>query len=128
MFLAGILSWWYGNGWLGRVQMIKDRLAASADFFSIGLLASTLFAPFRQISAGNVVGPIGDQIRAFFDRLISRTIGAFVRTSVIIFGLIVMSLQAIFGLIVLVSWLIIPLLPIIGLIMMVIGRTPQWVI
>ena len=108
--------------------MIKDRLAASADFFSIGLLASTLFAPFRQISAGNVVGPIGDQIRAFFDRLISRTIGAFVRTSVIIFGLVVMSLQAIFGLIVLVSWLIIPLLPIIGLIMTVIGWTPQWVI
>jgi hypothetical protein len=128
MFLVGIFSWWYGNGWISRVQMIKDRLVASADFFSIGLLASTLFAPFRQISAGNVVGPIGDQIRAFFDRLISRAIGAVVRSCVIVFGLIVMSIQAFFGLIVLVFWLIIPLLPIIGLIMMVIGWTPQWAI
>jgi hypothetical protein len=128
MFLAGIFSWWYGRGWLARVQMIKGRLAASADFFSIELLASTLFAPFRQISAGNVVGPIGDQIRAFFDRLISRTVGAIVRTCVIIFGLIAMSLQALFGLFVLISWLIIPMLPIVGLIMMVIGWVPQWVI
>lgn len=124
MFLAGILSWWYGNGWLSRVQVIKDRLLASSDFFSIELLASTLFAPFRQISAGNVSGPVGDQIRAFFDRLISRTIGAIVRTCVILFGLIAISIQAIFGLVVLISWLIIPTFPIVGLIMMVIGWTP----
>ena len=125
MFLAGILSWWYGSGWLSRVQMIKNRLVASIDFFSIELLASTLFAPFRQISAGAVVGPIGDQIRAFFDRLLSRVIGSFVRTFMIMFGLVAMFLQAVFGIFVLLFWLIIPLLPVIGLIMMVIGWVPQ---
>jgi len=124
MFLADILYWWYGNGWLSRIQMIKNRLVASSDFFSIGLLASTLFAPFRQISAGGVVGPIDVQIRAFFDRLLSRAIGAFVRTSVIIFGLVAMFLQLIFGIIALIFWLIIPFLPAIGLTMMVIGWAP----
>jgi len=121
MFLVGILKWWYGSGWLARVQIIKNRLASSADYFSVGLLATTLFAPFRQISAGKVSGPIGDQLRALVDRLISRTIGAFVRTFMIIFGLLAMLVQTLFGIIVLIFWLILPLLPVIGLILMVIG-------
>jgi len=125
MFLVGILSWWYGNGWLSRIQLIKERLAASADFFSVGLLASTLFAPFRQISAGRVSGPIGDQIRAFFDRLISRIVGGFVRTFMIVFGLVAMFIQAVFGGIVLLLWLILPLLPAVGLIATVIGWVPR---
>ena len=126
MFLVGILKWWYGSGWLARVQIIKNRLASSADYFSVGLLATTLFAPFRHISAGKVSGPIGDQLRALVDRLISRTIGAFVRTFMIIFGLLAMLVQTLFGIIVLIFWLILPLLPVIGLILMVIGWVPQW--
>ena len=125
MFLVGILSWWYGNGWLGRINILKNRLKALADFFSVGLLISTLFAPYRQISAGVVTGSIGNQIRAFFDRLLSRFIGAFVRTFVIIFGLIAMFLQSLFGIVVLIFWLIMPLLPAIGLIGLVIGWVPN---
>ena len=128
MFLVGILSWWYGSGWLGRVQIIKDRLMYSIDFFSIGVLFATLFAPFRQISAGGVTGPIGVQIRAFFDRLLSRIIGAIVRTFVIMFGLVAIFIQMIFGLVVLIVWLIIPVIPVIGLIMIAIGWVPQWTI
>ncbi|HUC96149.1 MAG TPA: hypothetical protein VMR16_00600 [Candidatus Saccharimonadales bacterium] len=128
MFLVGILSWWYGNGWASRIQTMKDRLASSADFFSVGQLASTVFAPFRQISAGKVSGSIGDQMRAFLDRTVSRFVGAFVRIFMIIFGLAVMLLQIIFGIIVIVVWPILPLFIVIGLIMMVIGWVPQWII
>lgn len=127
MFLVGILSWWYGNGWLSRTQAIKGRLATSADFFSVGLLASTIFVPFRQISAGKVAGPIGIQIQAFFDRLISRFVGATVRIFMIIFGLIVMFFQIVFGIILIVVWPIVPLFLVIGLVMMVIGWVPQWI-
>lgn len=128
MFLVGILSWWYGNGWLARINAIKKRLAASADFFSFGLLASTIFAPFRQISAGKVNGSIGDQMHAFFDRLISRFVGAFVRISMIIIGLSAMFFQIIFGILLIIIWPIIPLFFVIGLILMVIGWVPQWMI
>jgi len=128
MFLVGILSWWYGNGWVARIQATKDRLASSADFFSLGLLVSTIFAPFRQISAGKVSGSIGDQMRAFLDRTISRFVGAAVRIFMIIFGLITMFFQIIFGIIVIIVWPIIPLFIVIGLIMTVIGWVPQWTI
>lgn len=126
MFLVGILQWWYGSGWLNRFYMTKQRLESSADLFSIGLLASTLFAPFRQISAGNIAGPIGDQLRAFADRSISRLIGSFVRIFMIVVGILVMFSQAFFGILILLLWLIIPILPILGLILMVIGWVPQW--
>lgn len=125
MFLVGILSWWYGKGWLSRIQIVSDHLKTSVDFFSVGLLIKTLFSPYKQISAGSVDGFIGDRIRAFFDRLLSRVIGSIVRTFVIIFGLIVMLLQSIYGLIVLVFWLLIPFLPAIGLIGWVIGWVPK---
>ncbi len=128
MFLVGILSWWYGKGWVDQIQAIKDRLASSADFFSVGQLASTIFAPYRQISAGKVSGPIGVQLRAFLDRTISRFVGAGVRIFMIIFGLIAMLLQIIFGLLVIVIWPVIPLLTVIGLIMMVIGWVPKWIV
>lgn len=126
MFLVGILSWWYGDGWRQRLQIVKSRLAHSSDYFSIGQLASTLFAPYRQISAGSVAGPIGVQFRAFIDKLISRIVGMFVRLFVLIFGIIALSLQAILGIIILIFWMIIPIFPAIGLIVFVIGWVPLW--
>jgi hypothetical protein len=128
MFLVGILSWWYKNGWTDQIQIIRDRLESSADFFSVGQLITTLFAPFRQISAGKVSGSIGDQMRAFLDRTISRFVGAAVRIFMIIFGLITMLFQIIFGVILIVIWPIIPLFVLIGLIMMIIGWAPKWIV
>ena len=124
MFLVGIMSWWYGNGLRGRAKMIVDRISHTNDYFSVGLLLSTLFSPFRQISAGSVDGPIGVQMRALGDKLISRMIGAIVRSFMIIFGLVVIVLQSLFGMIVLLFWLVIPLFPVMGLLIMVIGWVP----
>lgn len=126
MFLVGIMTWWYGDGWRKRAQIVTARMARANDYFSVGLLFSTLFAPFRQISAGSVDGPIGAQMRAMLDKLISRVIGAVVRTFMIIFGLVVMLLQGIFGLVVLAFWAIIPVFPVLGLVMVVIGWVPSW--
>lgn len=126
MFLGGILSWWYTKGWRQRVVLMNDRLARTSDFFSIGLLASTLFSPFRQISAGRVSGPIAVQLRAFVDQLISRLIGSFVRGFMIIFGLVTLTLQVILGGALLVFWALVPTLPVVGLLLMVIGWVPTW--
>ena len=128
MFLVGILSWWYGNGWFARIQILKRQLSFSADFFSIGLLFSTIFAPYRQISAGEVTGSFRDQLQAFIDRTISRFVGVFVRVFMIIVGLIAMLLQVIFGIVVIIIWPIFPIFFVIGLILMVIGWVPQWTI
>jgi len=126
MFLVGIISWWYGSGWKGQLARIRDRLASTASFFSIGQLFGTLFSPFRQISAGGTSGSISVQLRAFFDKTLSRVIGAIVRLFTILAGIIVLIIQSLMELVVLIVWLILPAFPVVGLIMFVIGWAPKW--
>jgi hypothetical protein len=93
----------------------------------VGQLLLTLFAPFRQISAnGGSDGSIGGELRAFVDQLISRIIGAFVRFFTILFGIVVIVLQAIYETLIMVFWWFLPLLPIAGFIMLAIGWVPTW--
>ena len=127
MFLVGILSWWYGRGWLGRWRRVSDRWQATVDFFSIGQLAATLFAPFRQISAGqtNASNPVA-ALRALFDQLVSRIIGAIVRFFTIIAGIIVITVRVVYESIIMIAWLFVPVLPVVGFILLAIGWVPTW--
>ena len=94
-----------------------------ADHFSVGLLLRTLFNPFHQISASYVDGPLPVKLRAFFDRLISRIIGAVVRTLVIFIGIIAIAIVVIFELIGVLAWLVLPVLPVVGFILWRLGVT-----
>lgn len=122
MFIVGLLGWWYGAGW--RIAAIRtgERIMATVDFFSIDLLIGTLFAPFRQISAGQVRGPLGVQLHALFDRLVSRLIGAMVRSFLIIAGSIVLVCTLIIGAALLIGWALLPLMPIVGVVL----STMRW--
>jgi len=127
MFLVGILSWWYGRGWVGQWHRVTNRWRTTVQFFSIGQLFATLFSPFRQISASNTSdsNPIV-ALRAVFDQLISRVVGAFVRMFTIFAGMIVITLQVIYESLVLVLWWLLPLLPVVGFILLALGWVPTW--
>lgn len=127
MVIVWALSWWYGAGWKARLLRLREQLAESYDYFSIGLLLRTLVSPYKQISAGQVSGPIGVKWRAFVDRLISRVIGAFVRMLFIIVGVVWMAVQAVFGIVILAAWVFVPFGPLIGFIAMLSGWTPSWI-
>lgn len=124
MFIAGLLSWWYGQGWRRQFLALSERLAGLMDYFSLDLLVKTLFAPFRQISAGHVDGPLGVKLRAFFDRLVSRMIGAAVRLVMLVVGSLAIILYAVVGLVVVLLWVVIPALPIVGLVLAITGWMP----
>jgi len=127
MFLVGILSWWYGRGWLAQWRRISDRWRATVEFFSIGQLFSTLFAPFRQISANAGSAPnLVAAMKALFDQLISRFIGAIVRLFTILAGCIVIVVQVLYESILMVAWWFLPILPIAGFILLAIGWVPSW--
>ena len=103
-----------------------SRIASSVDLFSIRLLVATLFAPYKQISAADLSGSFtfADQVRAFFDKSISRMIGAVSRTFMIIIGLFVIVIQFIYEISISIVWLITPALPVVGAIIMTIGWQP----
>jgi hypothetical protein len=124
MFIVGLFSWWYGTGWFQCVARVRGNLMSVYDYFSFDLLLRTLFAPFRQISAGKVRGPLGVQMRAFFDRLISRVIGGIIRTTVLIFGSITLCIAVLIGVLRLVIWPLIPALPIVFIVLAMSGWVP----
>lgn len=124
MQLVSLLSWWYSGGVRRMFHTVQMKFAGLLDYFSIDLLLRTLFAPFRQISAGSVDGPIGVKLRAFFDQLISRMIGLIVRTIVILIGAVAITLQAAVSLLFILLWFVMPMLPIVGLVMMLVGWIP----
>jgi hypothetical protein len=127
MFLVGILSWWYGRGWLAQWRRISERLKATVQYFSIGQLFSTLFSPFRQISANSTdTSSPAAAFRAFFDQLISRVIGSIVRFCTIIAGCVVITVQFLYESILMVLWWFIPAMPIVGFILLAIGWVPSW--
>lgn len=127
MFIVGFFSWWYGAGWLRCGAVVRDSLLSAYDYFSLDLLLRTLFSPFRQISAGKVRGPIGVQLRAFADNLISRVIGSVVRSFVIVIGSITLLIASLFGLTRLIIWPLIPVLPVVFVLFALIGWVP-WMI
>ncbi|HSX27820.1 MAG TPA: hypothetical protein VLF60_00005, partial [Candidatus Saccharimonadales bacterium] len=86
MLVASFFSWWYGAGWRMNASQVAHRLSRTSEFFSITLLLRTLFSPYRQISAAGVRGNISVQLRAMLDRIVSRFVGFFVRTFVLIAG------------------------------------------
>ncbi len=121
MLLVSLLGWWYGAGWLTLMRRVGSSSQRVLQFFSVSELAGSLFAPFRQISAGHVNGPLGAQLQAFGDRLLSRFIGALVRSLLIIVGLIAALFVGLFGVATMVAWPFLPALPFIGVGLMLAG-------
>lgn len=124
MFIAGFIGWWYGDGLSARMRHFGLRMLKGFDIFSIDLLFKTWFAPFRQISAGNVGGPPVVQLRAWFDRLVSRVIGAFIRGFMMLFGVIWLVFLLLISVAELALWIVVPLLPIAGAILFAVGWVP----
>lgn len=124
MMVLALFSWWYTTGWARLLMRVSQRIESVLESFSVALLARTLFDPFRQISAGGVQGPLGVQMRAFGDRLFSRVFGAGVRTMFILMGIIASLFVALAGLVELLLWPLLPLLPLVGLALMLSGWTP----
>lgn len=114
MLMVGLIEWWYSRGWRIFIGKLVDQLRNAADFFSIRLLVGNMFSPFRQISVGESTSPaLSAQISAFFDRLLSRLIGATVRLILLLAGTLVIILQALVGVLVVVLWPFVPVLIII---------------
>lgn len=123
MFLGGMISWWYTKGIQLKFKLILSRAASMVDLFSIRLLVATWLSPYKQISASRSMSSnFVDQFKNMIDQLISRSIGAVIRTFMIIIGSAVVVVQFVVGILLLSFWLILPILPIVLLILAVTGK------
>lgn len=104
-------SWYYTDGLRAVFYNGLHRTIGFMNYFSVQLLFATLFSPWHRIveSYGRGFDP-----RIFFHTLagniISRALGAIVRSLVIVMGLVVSFFAEIFGVLAMVFWIILPLL------------------
>ena len=107
MFLEFVV-WWYGVGWLDISRRIGHRVVAIMQLFSVSILLTTLFSPWKRI-----ISPPGqsiDQIfRGMIDNLVSRTVGFIVRSVVLIMATTLTIVSTIVGFIMVVLWPVLPL-------------------
>lgn len=127
MLIVGLVRWWYIQGWLEQLTEIRTGFVRLADRFSIGILLRTLFAPFRQISANESAHNNGGVLNVLADKLISRLVGGFLRTIMVLVGSMALFLSGLIGLVRLAIWPLLPILPVIGFIAMVFLGVP-WTI
>lgn len=128
MVITSLLGWWYSDGWLSELTRIRWSFLKVADKFSIGLLAKTLLAPFRQISADEQARTAGGLINVLIDKLISRLVGLFMRLVMIILGIVTLLLLAVVSLIRMIVWPMLPLLPVVGVALMLMVGAPWQII
>ena len=110
MLVVSFVQWWYGRGFKEYLAKFVDRLKDATDFFSIRLLVSNFFAPFRQIATekrNNL--PLNERLHAWLDLLISRLVGATIRFFLLIIGTIFLIMRAAVGLAIMILWPLAPL-------------------
>jgi len=125
MAVAEIFLWWYAAGWRTFTQKNRNAISSITDFFSMSSLIRTLFKPYRQISAetANANSSLDLKFHMFLDRLISRFVGFCSRLILLLAGSVIILIGGVFSLILIILWPFIPLLPIVGIILTVMGVT-----
>lgn len=94
----------------------KNFLLFNLNYFSIPLLLKTFFSPWRRYKWSYGKGfDIKRYLEAFFSNLISRILGAVMRSFLIFIGFLVEIFIVFAGIIVLLGWLALPILLIFGI-------------
>jgi len=102
------LTWWYFDEpqYLWRSIIIITRKIYFG--FSIGMLVSTLFDPWKKDVVYVENASLDVKFKVMLDNLFSRCIGFVMRFFTIIIGLVITGLIFIFLLILFLSWLLLP--------------------
>ncbi len=111
-----LIAWWYGSAFQRLAMILLSVLHNTADHFSIKILLKTLFEPWKRDVLSSRGLAFDDQIRIYLMNILSRLIGASVRSIVILIGGLWLCLIALGGLIVFFVWSFFPLLMPLGLI------------
>lgn len=105
------LGWHYGRGTVETIIVFKDFLFFVPRFFSIGTLLKTLFSPFQRLKEHYEGGlELGALAEVLIVNLIMRLLGFFVRSFVIILGILSFLLTIVLEIFLFVVYLVLPLI------------------
>ena len=109
LFIPQYARWHYGRGIHELKQSIIDFLWFLTQFFSLGLLAYTLFAPWRRISENYSGGfHVGAVMTTFTVNTLMRAVGFCIRVLVLCIGFITIVISVLFSTVLFICWLLLP--------------------
>ena len=117
MLLVAFIQWWYGPGWRDAGVRLAARLRQTVLTFSLPILLTTMFAPWRRIIS-YPGSSMQERSRALIDNLISRGVGFIMRLFTLLAAIFLLGVYSIFGGLLLILW---PILPFFGPILIVGG-------
>ena len=111
------LCWQFFDVPRGILKAWRNFLFFNFNYFSVVLLVKTFFSPWRRYQWSFGRGfDIKRWLEAFFSNLLSRILGAIVRSVIVTIGLITEAFIVVIGLIVFLGWLVLPVFLIAGLV------------
>lgn len=103
------LLWHYTRAWREVLSVWRNYLWFVIQFFSIPQLLGSWFSPFKRIVEGRGnTWSLEDLAGYVIIGLMSRFVGAIMRTIIIGLGLLVLAITVVLGIIVLVTWFVAP--------------------
>lgn len=110
------LSWQFYDVPKFILKVWKNFLLFNLNYFSVPLLIKTFFSHWRQYKWSYGRGfDIGRYFEAFASNLISRILGAIVRSILIFIGILIEIFIFFTGIIIFLGWLFLPILLIFGI-------------
>lgn len=103
--------WHYSRAVLDIFAIWRDIIVFVWNYFSVSLLLSTLFSPWKKIKEnyGDTLD-FGRLFSTFFVNLMMRLVGAVIRLFTVLLGLIALALSAALGAAFLALWLFAPVI------------------
>ncbi len=114
-FLGDIFGWWYRAGMRDFFIYLKAFFLKISDLFSVKLLLKTFFAPWKRDVIPLEGLPLNMMLRVIMMNLVSRFIGAVIKTFVLLVYLIVLTGLVSVSLSLLIIWIFLPVVTILGI-------------
>ncbi len=116
-----MLGWWYSRGWFWILDVTRQRLQTIGRIFAVTVLLRTWFSPWKQIYRQ---ATFRNFLSIAVDNAVSRSIGAVVRGTILLWALLLSIGVVILGVGSFILWPFLPFLTIILPILTISGVAP----
>lgn len=116
-FLGDIFGWWYSRGIKDFFVYLKALLIKITDIFSVKLLLRTFLSPWKRDITPLEGLPFNMVLRVIVFNLISRLIGAFIKTIILFLYVIAATFYCFIAIALVFVWLFLPLIVLGGFIL-----------
>ena len=113
--LVGFILWYYSRAILDMIAVWFNMMWFITNFFSVPLLISTLFSPWRRMTDDGKPKSVEDFLKAFVMNIMSRVFGACIRIVIIVVGLIALVLGVVALIGMLIVWFFLPFIFVYGI-------------